>query len=389
VLVVAAFLAGCNGFPASGPPPGAVETMAGSSSVAQPYVPVKLTPYVVDVLRHVKDPTLQDTFIDRRPSADLKLGIGDVVSVSVFEAAPGGLFTPPESSGARPGNFVQIPPQIVANNGTLAVPYAGAVPAAGRSIHEVESMIVDRLRSRAIEPQVVISLVTNNSQRVSVLGDVNQPTNFPIASKRDRILDALSRAGGIKYQGFETKVTLQRGGKTGSTTFDDIVKNPANNLFLQPNDSVYVSRDPKTFVILGASGAVINGDTNLYYFEQSDLNLAQAVGRGAGLADFRADPRAVYLYRMERRSVVDAMTRQQCAGTTNCEPVARIEGELVPVIYIVDFRDPSGYFLASELKMRNRDIVYIGNAPEYELSKVIDLIYRSGSAIDSVRNATN
>jgi polysaccharide export outer membrane protein len=34
----------------------------------------------------------------------ITLGIGDVVSVTIFEAEPGGLFIPSEP-GARPGNF--------------------------------------------------------------------------------------------------------------------------------------------------------------------------------------------------------------------------------------------------------------------------------------------
>ena len=40
------------------------------------------------------------------------LGVGDVVSVTIFEAEAGGLFLPSEA-GARPGNFVTLPDQIV------------------------------------------------------------------------------------------------------------------------------------------------------------------------------------------------------------------------------------------------------------------------------------
>src|SRR5262249_24498470 len=41
----------------------------------------------------------------------ITLGIGDVVSVTIFEP-PGGLFVPSDA-GARPGNFVTLPNQIV------------------------------------------------------------------------------------------------------------------------------------------------------------------------------------------------------------------------------------------------------------------------------------
>jgi protein involved in polysaccharide export with SLBB domain len=39
-----------------------------------------------------------------RPPSRITLGIGDVVSVTIFEAEPGGLFIPSEP-GARLGNF--------------------------------------------------------------------------------------------------------------------------------------------------------------------------------------------------------------------------------------------------------------------------------------------
>jgi protein involved in polysaccharide export with SLBB domain len=67
-----------------------------------------------------------------RPPPLITLGIGDVVSVTIFEREPGGLFVPSEP-GARPGNFVTLPDQVVDNNGNITVPYAGTVRALGRT----------------------------------------------------------------------------------------------------------------------------------------------------------------------------------------------------------------------------------------------------------------
>jgi hypothetical protein len=55
----------------------------------------------------------------RRPSRRIALGIGDVVSVTIFEAEAGGLFLPSQA-GARPGNFVMLPDQIVDSDGNIA-----------------------------------------------------------------------------------------------------------------------------------------------------------------------------------------------------------------------------------------------------------------------------
>ena len=75
-----------------------------------------------------------------RPPPPVKLGVGDVVSVTIFEAEPGGLFIPSEP-GARPGNFVTLPTQVVDNNGNITVPYAGTIRALGRTPSEVQEAI--------------------------------------------------------------------------------------------------------------------------------------------------------------------------------------------------------------------------------------------------------
>jgi polysaccharide export outer membrane protein len=83
-------------------------------------------------------------FSRRSPPRGITLGIGDVVSVTIFEAEAGGLFVPSEA-GARPGNFVTLPDQIVDSNGNITVPYAGTIRAAGRTPLEVQQAIIEAL----------------------------------------------------------------------------------------------------------------------------------------------------------------------------------------------------------------------------------------------------
>ena len=69
-----------------------------------------------------------------------------MVGVSIFEAAAGGLFIPAEAS-VRPGNFITLPNQPIDARGMLSVPYAGLVPAAGKTPAQVEREIVDRIKN--------------------------------------------------------------------------------------------------------------------------------------------------------------------------------------------------------------------------------------------------
>jgi hypothetical protein len=47
------------------------------------------------------------------------------------------------------------------------------VPTAGKTPAEVEKGVVDRIKNRAIEPQVVVALVTQNTSLITVVGEVN------------------------------------------------------------------------------------------------------------------------------------------------------------------------------------------------------------------------
>ena len=46
---------------------------------------------------------------------------------------------------------------------------------------------------------------------------------------------------------------------------------------------------------------------------------------------------------------------------------------LVPVVYRVDMRDPNSLFLTQAFRMRNRDMVYVSNAPFTEIKKVLSV----------------
>jgi len=344
--------------PASGP---ASYDINAQQSHNLPYAVVKLTSETVGTLAHYEPRGLAGQFPDKqvRP-ANLVFGIGDVVTVTIFEAAAGGLFIPTEA-GVRPGNFVTIPDQTVDNDGNISVPYAGAVKAAGRTNGEIQADIVNRIKNRAIEPQVVVALSQQRTSLVSVFGEVNTPARYPAASAGalDRITDAITRAGGIKGQGFETWVMLQRGNRRATVPFANLVYEPSNNIFVQPGDRIYVYREQQKFLAFGAAGQ--QGEFN---FDAWRINLAEAVGKAGGLVDVQADPASVYLYRLEPREVAELL------GVD----VAKYEGELIPVIFSISFKDPGGYFLATNVQMRNQDVLFIANSPSVDITKFLNYI---------------
>src|SRR5579871_6787699 len=334
---------GCYLMPAAGP--NAVLVQAPTTWNGPPYGLVKLTPKVVKILEEYGPRSLSATFGDHRPPPEIRFGIGDVVTVTIFEAAAGGLFIPSEA-GVRPGNFVTLPNQPVDTAGNISVPYAGAIPAKGKTPSEVQEEIVEKIRNRAIEPQAVVALINQNTSLISVLGEVNTPQRFPALPAGEHLLDSISRAGGIKDQGYDTWVVLERNGRRGAVPFGDLIYEPSNNIWAWPGDTIYVFRQPQTFVAFGASGQ--QGQFN---FDSWRITLAEAVGKAGGLLDIQADPGSVYLYRMEPRPLAEKLG-------VDC---SKFTGPSVPVIYKISFRDPGGYFLATKLAIRDKDVIFAAN----------------------------
>ena len=209
----------------------------------------------------------------------------------MFEAAAGGLFIPAEA-GVRPGNFVTLPNQPIDNRGNLTVPYAGLVPAAGKTPDEVSKEIVNRIKDRAIEPQVEVALVTQNSSLITVIGEVNSSTTASptgrIAAQPagERILDVITRAGGLRDQGQDTWVVLERHGRRAAVPFGSLVYEPGNNIWAWPGDTIYLYKEPQTFLAFGATG--IQGQFPFSAGAASSawrMTLAEGVAAAGGLLD--------------------------------------------------------------------------------------------------------
>lgn len=347
--------------PVSGPSSADIKAGQPLQADGLPFGVVRLTPEAVGILHQFEPRGLAGAFTDRRPPASLAFGVGDTLSVTIFEAAAGGLFIPSEA-GVRPGNYVTLPDQAIDNDGNITVPYAGSIKAAGRTAVQVQRDIVAAIRNRAIEPQVVVNVSNQRTSLVSVLGEVNTPSRFAASASGagDRILDAITRAGGPKGQGFETWVMLERNGKHATVPFENLVMNSANNIYVQPNDRIYVYREQQKFIALGATGQ--SGEFN---FDAWRINLAEAVGKAGGLIDAQADPDAVFMYRAEPRDVAERL------GVD----VAKFPGaSTIPVIFSINLRDPGGFFLATKTQMRNGDIIFVSNARSVEVTKVLQYI---------------
>ncbi|MGH6794151.1 MAG: polysaccharide biosynthesis/export family protein, partial [Methylocella sp.] len=286
---------GCSFFPVNGPTSANIDS---GISQTVPYALIKLTPETIDILAAYEPKGLAGVFTDRRPSASIKFGIGDVVAVTIFEASAGGLFIPTEA-GARSGNFVSLPDQMVDNSGNITIPFAGLIKAAGRTNVQIQDAIVSKIKNRAIEPQVIVTLAQQRTSLISVVGSVNTPLRFavPASGAGDRVLDAITRAGGIAGPGYASWVMLERGGRRATVPLENLVMNARNNVYILPGDRIYVYQEQQKFMAFGAtSGSAVSTQQGEFNFDAWRINLAEAVAKAGGLTDAQANPGAVFLY---------------------------------------------------------------------------------------------
>jgi polysaccharide export outer membrane protein len=365
--------AGCAMMPDAGPASQDVSSAArGVTPTALPYALVPVTHEVVNVLAG-DVPRLSSAFSDRTPPRGFRFGIGDIVSVTIFESAAGGLFT--SDAGVRAGNYITVPNQAVDERGNIEIPYAGEVSVRGRTPSEVQRDVVNRLKDRALEPQVLVALADQRTSLYSVLGDVRSAGRFPASTSGERILDAIARAGGPGNQGYDVWVSLERARHRASIPFGALMYEPTNNIFVQPNDVIYVFDQPQTFVAFGAAG--IQGQ---FKFDAWRLSLAEALAKQGGLNDGQADPASVFLYRGETREVARQL------GVD----VRKFDGRIIPIIYQLNLRDPAGYFLAQGFPMRNKDVIFSSNAGAVETTKFLTFLRTIMATVnDPIIYATN
>ena len=360
-------LPSCTALPGSGPlsqdiaqHAAAVIPASGGNSGLQ-YALVNLSRDVLESNTDIGVMTLAGAFgQDTGKPQGGRLGVGDELQVTIFESQAGGLFIPIEA-GSRPGNYVNLPTQRVDTNGKIAVPYAGAIQVAGRTTSQVESSIQARLKDRAIEPQVVVSVISQRSESVSVIGEVNSSAKVPIDTTGNRVLEMISKAGGIKDPGHESWVTIQRGSRQVAAPFDELVRDPQANIYVRPGDIIYVSKREVSFVAFGASGA-----SGKFSFGSASLSMAEAIGQAQGLDDSRADPQNVFLYRVESRGTLQRMG-------IDLTPFNTSDSE-IPVIYRANLRGPAGFFIAQHFMMRDKDVIYVSNSPVTEITKFLQLV---------------
>lgn len=281
-----------------------------------------------------------------------RAGVGDVLRVTIWEAGDVGLF-----GKDRKGSDMTVRVDV---DGTIALPFTGRLPVAGRRLSEIETAIVARLEGQAVQPQATVMVVDNVSSAVSVQGDVGKAGPYPVAKANLRLLDMIAMAGGAKSPPYETVVRITRGRSTMSVGLQDVIDQPEKfNVSVAAGDTLLLTRNAQKFLALGAVA-----QPGEQVFRRSPLTLSDGLGQALGLDPARADAKAIYLFRREpvelaRRYGVQLLPEDR---------------DTVPIVYQLDLKAPQSFFVMSGFPVRPNDILFVSAAPLAEVAKFMQIL---------------
>nr|CAI0338993.1 Polysaccharide export protein [Rhizobiaceae bacterium] len=324
-----------------------------------------------------KRPGLSSTFGFGGGGGTPVIGVGDRLEVTIFEAGPDGLFSTTE----RKSTSI---PVVVQPDGHGQIPYVGSVRFAGMTIDSARATIVDALKAKAVEPDVIVSLATNASRTVSIQGDVNRSGILPLGLSGQHLSEVIALAGGASKPPYDTYVSLKRGGRTRSVLLQSLIDNPKDDIYVKPDDQIYVSYDPQTFAALGQTGK-----TGKIPFNAARLSLVEAAALAGGGNVTTADPKGYFVFRYEDegvyRSVVgDDRFRDLIARGMMPDGEGRY-----PIVYRLDLAATQSYIVAQTFPVRNKDVVYLARHMATDLAKFLTIVSSGASAAYNIQRTAD
>lgn len=359
VLMGALALAGCATLPSSGPTGKdirreLVDPIGGDALQIVEVTDLTLVPVSPDV---TVNPLVDLT----APPTDM-VGPGDVLDISVYEVGVA-LFG---GAAAAPGGYdasaraERLPPARIDDDGDILLPYTGRLHVAGRTLADIGAQIRRSLSGISQNPQVLVSLREAITNSVIVGGEVTRPGRLVLPTNRETLSDAIALAGGYRGNARDLAVRVTRAGTTSEFRLSALLTGPERDARVYPGDRIAILSAPRSFSVMGAPGRV-----EQLPFSAAGVSLAEAIATAGGANPALGDPQAIFVFRI----VADATGKER------------------GMVYHVNMMKAGGYLIAQRFAMRDKDVLYIGNARANQPSKLIQIISQLFAPIVTVTSA--
>lgn len=173
-----------------------------------------------------------------------KFKVDDLVSIHVSSlnpeaSAPFNLYR--GGTGGTTGTPTDPVDYLIDQDGMIDFPVIGKLKITGLSPDDLRSLLRDRLSDYLKDPIINIQI---RNYRITVLGEVSSPGNYPVLGEQLTILEALGLAGDITLRGKRDNILVIRdfeGTKIYQRvdlTSKEVMKSPA--YYITQNDVIYV-----------------------------------------------------------------------------------------------------------------------------------------------------
>ncbi|ATP17595.1 polysaccharide biosynthesis/export family protein [Sphingobium yanoikuyae] len=278
---------------------------------------------------------------------------GDTLSISIYEVGVS-LFSAQSAAGgdlqvSNPvANAQRMSGVQVDENGDIQLPYIGTISASGLTPRAIEQIVEQKLRGLSQSPRAVISITDSVNGTVYMSGVVRRPGRYRLSVAHEQLRGYLAIAGGVDGDPSDVIVKLTRSGVTREMRLSDVQIGSPNDVRLLPGDQMEFLQRPRTYTVFGASDRI-----SQVPFTSETLSLAEAIARVGGPSDARANSRGVFLFRMVSEGP---------------DKPAR------PTIYRLNLMKPATYFLAQQVAMQDKDLIYFANSVSGPPTKLIGII---------------
>ena len=365
-MVLIVTLAACAAIPSSGPTGGQIRAQikADISHLGIDLIEVRTVSDIpsASVTRSVFG-------ADYAPPTPTELvGAGDLLDISIYEAGIALFGRSALVTGLGDADFntsvsaERLPPTRVSDGGTINIPYLGELPVQGRTTAEIERLIRQSLRGKSQNPQVVVSIREGLTNSIIIGGDVTRPGRLVLPTNRESLSDVIALAGGSRGEIKDMLVQVQRGEVKGDYRLSEIMSDPDKNIRVFPADRIALVRAPRSFSVMGAAGKA-----DQITFPAAQTTLAEAVALAGGSNPNTGDPRAIFVFRINR----DANGNDQ------------------PVVYHFNMMQAASYLLSQRFAMADKDVLYVGNAAANQPTKLTQIISQLFFPLVAIQNVAN
>lgn len=243
--------------------------------------------------------------------------------------------------------------------GMVDLPFIGKIKLDELTLNQAQNLLLQIIKSFYRNPDLQIGIEKFNSNKVYIVGAVQNQTTIPLNEQPLSLIEAAIKAGfkpGSENKDLGTSGLLRREGKVYKINLTNTFKNKdeKENFYLKKDDVIFIDKNSNSFHVFGEVS--IPGT----YYPDMNYSLTELVS-STGINQLAANAKKVYVIR------------------------EKFETFLAIDIFQLDIRNPVNLVAGKKFKIKKGDIVFIPPAEIVKWNRTISLLLPQTNLFNSYR----